>query len=67
MGKVTLMGNYKKMVQLFEEVKDLLSANELQYVLELIQEYDTCKGPEEADSIETTIIDFCQKKLEKSS
>jgi hypothetical protein len=53
------------MIQLFEEVKDQFSTKELQYVLELIQEYDSCKGPQEADGIEKMIIDFCQKKSKK--
>lgn len=61
------MGNYKKMVQLFEEVKNGLSVTDLQYVLGLIQEYDTCRGTQEAESIELSIIDFCKKKITKIS
>ena len=58
------MSNYDKMIQLFEEVKDSLSANDLQYILELIQQYDNCRSSQEASSIENTIIDFCSKKTE---
>ena len=61
------MSNYKKMIQIFEDVKDALSADELLYVLELIQEYDTCRGANEADGIEMSIIDFCSKKKQKNT
>jgi len=53
------------MIQLFEEVKDQLTDKDLQYVLELIQEYDSCRGAQEADGIEKMIIDFCVKKTHK--
>ena len=59
------MSNYEKMIQLFEEVKDQLTDKDLQYVLELIQEYDSCRGAQEADGIEKMIIDFCVKKTHK--
>jgi len=55
------------MIQLFEEVKERLSSKDLNFVLELIQEYDTCRGAQEADSIEQTIIHFCKKKLEENT
>jgi len=61
------VSNYELMIQLFEEVKESLSPQDLQYVLELIQEYDTCRGAQEADSIEQMIIHFCTKKSEKNN
>lgn len=61
------MSNYKKMIRLFEDVKDDLSADDLHYVLQLIQEYDSCRGPGEADEIERTIIDFCTNKMQKNT
>ena len=61
------VSNYNKMIRLFESVKDELSKDDLLYVLELIQEYDTCRGAQEADGIEMTIIDFCSKKLKKNT
>lgn len=61
------VSNYEKMIQLFEEVKDKFSTQDLQYVLELIQEYDSCRGAQEADGIEQTIINFCTTKRETNT
>ena len=59
--------NYKKMIHLFENVKDNFSAEELHYVLDLIQQYDNCNSPQEADGIEIAILNFCTGKLQKDS
>ncbi len=59
------MNTYETMIQLFEEIKDDLSEKELLYVLELIQEYDTCRGAREADGLEKAILDFCSKHKNK--
>lgn len=60
------MGNYEKMIQLFEEVKECLTSKDLKYVLELIQEYDSCRSAQEASGIEKMIIDFCTKKTDET-
>ncbi|HPF16728.1 MAG TPA: hypothetical protein PLN92_04025 [Thermotogota bacterium] len=59
------MNAYEKMIQLFEEIKDNLSEKDLLYVLELIHEYDTCRGAREANELEKAIIAFCSTQKNK--
>ncbi len=59
------MENYKKMIALFEQVKDSLSEKDLQYALELIEEYDHCLGAKEAKGIENELIRLCSKKTDR--
>ena len=59
------MNTYETMIQMFEEIKDDLSEKDLLYVLELIQEYDTCRGAREAAGLEKAILDFCSKQKNK--
>jgi len=60
------MTHYEKMLQLFELVKNELEPADLQYILTLIQDYDTCRSTQEAEGIEQTIIGVCEKQIEKA-
>ncbi|HOO31881.1 MAG TPA: hypothetical protein PK466_01305 [Thermotogota bacterium] len=59
------MSHYKKILELFEEVKDRLDPLELQYLLNQIEEYDSCVDTDESRRIEDGLIRFCEKKIQK--
>jgi hypothetical protein len=57
------MSNYRKMLDLFEKVKDSLTPKDLQYALDQISEYESCVRSEEVERVENGLIIFCEKKL----
>jgi hypothetical protein len=61
------MGDYKKIIKLFEQIKEGLNPVELQCVLNQIEEYDSCHNSEESDRIEKGLIKFCEKKLKDNN
>lgn len=59
------MSNYRKMLDLFEKVKDSLTPEDLQYALDQISEYESCVRSEEVERVENGLIIFCEKKLDQ--